>query len=427
MRFHRLADWLQWQESLNPKEVDLGLERVAEVLSQLSFSADFFCPVISVAGTNGKGSTCAFIESILLQAELTVGSYTSPHLFAYNERIKINQQAVSDEVICRAFDVIDQVRGDIALTYFEFATLAALVIFKEMKTDVVVLEVGLGGRLDAVNVINADVSVITSIAIDHVDWLGNDVETIAREKAGIMRSHKPSIIAFFQPPTSLLVAANDNNTPLIQLGQDYIYQTLSYNNWQLKAADLHYDELPLPELKGAYQVQNAAAAIMATHLAGFALKLNNEIVAKGIKMTCLSGRYQQIAANPLVFVDVAHNAQAAEKLATLLGDMTISGKTIAVIAMLADKAISKVISALDSQIDHWISAGLDTQRGLDAKNMAQAVRNVLPDGKLTPCDKVSEACAMALGLADDEDRIIIFGSFYTVTEAIKSVNAKKIN
>ncbi len=427
MRFYTLADWLQWQETLNPKEIDLGLERVAEVLAQLSFSADFFCPVITVAGTNGKGSTCAFIESILLQAGLSVGSYTSPHLFSYNERIKINQKPVSDEVICRAFDVIDRARGEVALTYFEFSTLAALVIFKEMNTDVVVLEVGLGGRLDAVNVINADVSVITSIAIDHVDWLGDDVEIIAREKAGIMRAHKPSVIGFFRPPASLLDTANKKNTPLVQLGQDYIYQALSDNMWQLNAADLRLAELPMPELKGAYQLQNAAAAIMAIYLSGFASILNNEIVAKGIKATFLAGRYQQIGVNPPIFVDVAHNEQAAEKLAALLEDTAIKGKTIAVIAMLADKVISKVLSALDLQIDHWVSAGLDVQRGMNAKNMAQAVRKVLPDGKLVVCETVSDACVVALDMAGDDGRVIVFGSFYTVAEATNSVNVKNFN
>lgn len=241
MKFDSLQDWLSWQENLNPKEIDLGLDRVSAVLKSLKFSADFFCPVITVAGTNGKGSTVAFIESILHQSDMSVGCYTSPHLFKYNERIRINQQPVSDEVLCEAFEVVDQARknpatDDIPLTYFEFGTLAALVIFKRFNVDVALLEVGLGGRLDAVNVIDADVSVITSIDIDHVDWLGDDIELIAREKAGIMRSKKPSVVGFLNPPESLLEHAQQHNVPLLRLGHDYCtrdYLIITGNSEQL--------------------------------------------------------------------------------------------------------------------------------------------------------------------------------------------------
>ena len=266
MRYKKLQDWLNWQETLNPKEIDLGLGRVNAVLKKLSFSAHFFCPVISVAGTNGKGSTVAFIESILHQSNIAVGTYTSPHLFKYNERIRINQQPVSDEVLCEAFDVIDQARGDIALTYFEFGTLASFVIFKRFNVDVAVLEVGLGGRLDAVNVIDADVSVISSIGIDHVDWLGDNVDVIAREKAGIMRPGKPAVVSIFRPPESLIEYAKENKVTVIRPGQDYLFQGLSKTNWQLKAPGLHLSDLPVPALCGGFQLQNASAAIMAISL-----------------------------------------------------------------------------------------------------------------------------------------------------------------
>lgn len=417
MRFSTLPEWLHWQESLNPKEIDLGLERVSVVLEQLNFSANFFCPVITVAGTNGKGSTVAFIESILQQSGISVGSYTSPHLFKYNERIRINQQPVSDEVLCEAFDIIDRARGDIALTYFEFGTLASLVVFKKYKVAVAVLEVGLGGRLDAVNVIDADVAVISSIGIDHVDWLGDDIEVIACEKAGIMRAHKPAVISIFTPPESLLKYASENKVELVRLGQDYLYQGISNNSWQLNAAGLHLGDLPVPALKGGFQLQNAAAAIMAVSLLLPDQPLTHQCIANGLQQVRLPGRYQQIADKPAVLLDVAHNEQSAQKLAELLSDTAIDGKTIAVVAMLADKAVAEVLTAVNSQIDHWVTAGLETGRAMTSKNMAQAVRGLHTDVKLSVCENVIDACNEARALATDRDRIIVFGSFYTVSAA----------
>jgi len=420
MRYKKLQDWLIWQESLSPKEIDLGLDRISAVLQKLEFSANFFCPVISVAGTNGKGSSVAFIESILHQSGVTVGSYTSPHLFKYNERIRIDQQPVSDAVLCEAFDVIDKARGDIALTYFEFGTLAALVVFKKFKIDVAVLEVGLGGRLDAVNVIDADVSVITSIDIDHVDWLGDDIEVIAREKAGIMRSGKPAVVSIFSPPTSLLDYAKENNVPLTRLGQDYLYQGVSGKGWQLNADNLQLADLPVPALKGGFQLQNASAAIMAITLLGQELEAGS--IARGLQQVVLAGRYQQIEDSPQVLVDVAHNEQSARMLRDVLSETSVSGKTIAVVAMLADKAVAEVLTAVQPEIDCWVSAGLSTGRAMSAKNMAQAVRAVHSDVKLSVCESVVEACIKARTLASENDRIIVFGSFYTVSEATNFFN-----
>ncbi len=417
MRFQTLSDWLQWQENLNPKEIDLGLERVAAVLDKLKLTSKFFCPVITVAGTNGKGSTVAFIESILYQSKNTVGSYTSPHLFKYNERIRINQQPVSDADLCDAFNVIDKARGGVALTYFEFGTLAALVIFKKYNIDVAVLEVGLGGRLDAVNVIDADVAVITSIDIDHVDWLGNDVEAIAREKAGVMRPQKPAVVSIFKPPVSLLAYAKENNVNMLRLGQDYLYQGISEKKWQLNGLNLHLPDLPVPALKGDFQLQNASAAIMAISLLELEKIPAIEEIASGLQYARLAGRYQQLSEHPLVVVDVAHNAQSARMLHDTLSATPVVGKTIAVVAMLADKAIDEVLAAVNPQIDLWFSAGLSAGRANSVKNMAQAVRDLNSDVKLSVCDDVTEACAKALTLASENDRIIVFGSFYTVAEA----------
>ncbi len=417
MRFNTLSAWLSWQETLNPKEIDLGLERVSIVLNKLSVSADFFCPVITVAGTNGKGSTVAFIESILKQSDISVGCYTSPHLFNYNERIRINQQPVSDEDLCEAFDVIDNARGDIALTYFEFGTLASLLIFKKYNVDVAVLEVGLGGRLDAVNVIDADVSVISSIGIDHVDWLGDDIEVIAREKAGIMRAGKPSVISIFKPPASLLEHAKENAVELCRLGQDYLYQGLPKQNWQLNGAGVHFPDLSMPALSGGFQLQNASAAIMAIQLLKLPQTPNGAQISKGLQQVKLAGRFEQINNQPQVILDVAHNEQSAMMLRDVLNENTISGNTIAVVAMLADKAVAEVLAAVNPQVQHWVSAGLSVGRAMSAKNMAQAVRDVHSDVKLSVCDNVIEACEKARALATENDRIIVFGSFYTVAAA----------
>jgi len=427
MRFNTLAEWLNWQEGLNPKAIDLGLDRVSRVLGLLNFSTDFFCPVITVAGTNGKGSTVAFIESILHQAELSVGCYTSPHLFTYNERIRVNNQCVSDEELCAAFDVIDQARADIPLTYFEFGTLASLVIFQKYNVDVAVLEVGLGGRLDAVNAVNADVSVITSIDIDHVDWLGDNVELIAKEKAGIMRSHKPSVVSLLNPPSTLLSHAQALNVPLLCLGQDYVYQPLANNTWQLKASNIHLDDLPLPSLQGGFQMQNAAAAIMAIKslnllAADNTQRIQDKHIALGLQNAKLSGRYQQLHEQPAVIVDVAHNEQSASKLAELLSDQPIAGKTLAVIAMLGDKAVDEVIAVMRPAVDAWFGAGLSVPRGMNAKNISQAVRGIDADVRLSDCESVADACAQALAAAASNDRIIVFGSFYTVAEAITFFN-----
>ena len=428
MRFKTLAEWLSWQESLNPKEIDLGLDRVSDVLSKLNFSSDFICPVITVAGTNGKGSTVAFLESIFHQAGISVGCYTSPHLFTYNERIRINAELVTDELLCEAFEEIDQARGDIPLTYFEFGTLASLVVFQKSGVEVAVLEVGLGGRLDAVNVINADVSVITSIDVDHVDWLGDDVEIIAKEKAGVMRAHKPSVISMFKPPVSLLGHARQLDVPMRRLGSDYIYQQLANNTWQIKTSESSYDDLPLPALQGGFQLQNAAAAILAIQSLNLLNKdgtprVQLQHIRQGLLQVKLSGRYQQLQSTPDVFVDVAHNEQSAAMLQQLLSDKSVAGKTIGVIAMLSDKAINDVVSLLLTEIDTWFSAGLEVSRGMDAKKMAQAVREMGAGDKLKACESVETACAEARAIANKNDRIIIFGSFYTVAEATNFFNA----
>jgi len=423
MRFNRLADWLDWQQRLNPRSIDLGLQRVAEVLQKLQLSADFPCPVITLAGTNGKGSSAALLESILSESGVKVGCYTSPHILAYNERIRLQQQPVSEQLLCQAFDAIDQARGSRPLTYFEFGTLAALLIFVQQEVDVAVLEVGLGGRLDAVNVVDADVAVITSIDIDHVDWLGADRESIAREKAGVMRAARPAIIAFDDPPASLLQHADALGVKLIRKGIDYQFGSLTSGGWQLQSASIKLQQLPVPALQGEFQLQNAAAAILAIEAlrekAGQSLDgVTPQTIAQGLQRVQLAGRFQQLVQQPAVWVDVAHNRQSAQVLAQLLqSTASRSAKTIAVVAMLADKAIDEVLQMLQPVVDSWCTAGLDVARGLPAKNMAQAVRELHAGVRLSACETVAEACALALEQAAANDCIIVFGSFYTVAEA----------
>ncbi|TNF35381.1 MAG: bifunctional tetrahydrofolate synthase/dihydrofolate synthase, partial [Gammaproteobacteria bacterium] len=417
-----LHDWLSWQESLNPRTIDLGLERVQQVLQRLGFTSQFICPVITVAGTNGKGSAVAMLESIYRAAGYSVGSYTSPHLFVYNERIHLDGEPVTDAQLCNAFEKVDQARRDIALTYFEFGTLAALQLFAEHKPDVVILEVGLGGRLDAVNVIDADVALITGVDIDHTDWLGPDIETIAGEKAGIMRTERPVIFGSLRLPQSVQRKANELHAHLLVAGGDYIFQSVGSECWQLIGPDVRFADLPRPALRGDFQIQNAAAVIMAMMQLRASLPLSEQDIVKGLQQVALPGRFQYVQQQPAVIVDVAHNPQAARSLSEMLQQTQGSGKTLAVIAMLADKPVAEVIGIMAPVVDEWFSAGLDVPRGMAAETLAKAVKALGTDVKLCTSQTVTQACEQAMQHAGADDRIIVFGSFYTVTEACNYFN-----
>jgi dihydrofolate synthase/folylpolyglutamate synthase len=452
MRFNNLNDWLTWQESLNPKEIELGLERVSAVLKQAGLSATFNCPLITVAGTNGKGSVVAMLEAMAMSAGLNVCSYTSPHLFRYNERIKINSQPVSDGELCEAFERLDKARGDYPLTYFEFGTLAAIDLFFKQQPDLVILEVGLGGRLDAVNIMDADISILTSIAIDHIDWLGDDREVIGYEKAGVFRTGKPVVCGEREVPVSVVSHAAKLNCELIQLGRDYeVDIDESSGQWQLNHGDNNLSGINQASLVGRFQYDNAATATMALQILQTKGLLapeqeNKQFVRhalKGLKQVKLSGRFQRVNAEPQVFVDVAHNLQAAEALASLLKSTRhATGKTWAILAMLADKDVKGVIEQLSDEIDHWCFAGLEAiPRGLSVNDLSamlpEVVRldfsmtdNLIKKTKeVNPCkmlpatalqaDSVTKACEKVLLMVDKNDRIVIFGSFYTVAEAMQ--------
>lgn len=418
MRFKSLAEWLSWQEGLNPEEIDLGLERVSRVLHRAGYTDHFDCPLITVAGTNGKGSVVAYLEAIALSGGYTTCSYTSPHLLRYNERIRINGCEIDDDSLCAAFERIDQARAEEQLTYFEFGTLAAIDLFMAVKPDLVIMEIGLGGRLDAVNIMQPSVAVITTIAIDHTDWLGTDRETIGLEKAGILRTGCPAVCGDFNPPQSVFKHAEKLGVDLKLIGKDFRVEPRG-QTWGLLADGDSMDELPLPALAGEFQLANAATAIMALKLL-HGIRPGIEAIKQALREVRLPGRFQIIRQQPVVIVDVAHNLQAAESLVSQLRAHDCDGRTYAVVAMLADKPVSDVLQVLSSEIDGWYTAGIETvARGLSARDMAGAVEQLASDVKLKAASTVAGACDQVLAAAAKADRVIIFGSFYTVAEAMQ--------
>ncbi len=420
MKFDSLAQWLAWQETLNPAEIELGLERINHVRELAQIPDHFDCPLIIVGGTNGKGSVMAMLETMARVAGYRVCAYTSPHIARYNERIRIAGEEVDDASLCAAFERIDQARGEAALTYFEFGTLAALDLFTRAAPDLVLLEVGLGGRLDAVNIMQPDVSVITTVDIDHVDWLGKDREAIGFEKAGIMRSGKPVVCGDRAPPQSLLQQAANIAAKLLVQGRDFSAQA-GTKSWQFSTGTTALHDLPVPALRGEFQLDNAAAAIMALELLKPRLLLLRENYVSALQSVTLAGRYESLRAAPQVVVDVAHNTQAVAALCRQLQAQPCAGKTRLVIAMLADKPVAEVIALLAPRVDVWYSAGLENVgRGLAAAVMSNFIQNTLAtpgDAKLCASKTVAQACAAAMRDAGANDRIIVLGSFYTVAAA----------
>jgi len=416
MRFQTLAEWLSWQESLHPSEIELGLERVRDVLQRQGHQ-QLGCPVITVAGTNGKGSSVAMLEAIYLAAGYRVGSYTSPHLLHYNERIRMDGEPVADQVLIDAFERVDQARGDISLTYFEFGTLAAIDIFAHIDLDVVILEVGLGGRLDAVNVLDPDVALITPIALDHADWLGNDRETIGREKAGIMRPGRPAVCGDREPPASLQQMADEVGIALYCLGRDFTILDQD-SQWRWQWGDRIRDALPPPALRGGFQRDNAAAVLMATELLSQRLPLSQAHVREGLANARLPGRFEvEPGAVPLV-LDVAHNAQAAQALADNLAAWPMPGKVYAVAAMMADKELEAIFAAMGNVVDHWCLTTVALPRAASVEQLAEALQRAVPDAEYEEFPAVAEALRALESRVQANDRVVVFGSFYTVAAAL---------
>ena len=415
MRFDTLSDWLGWQQQLHPASIDLGLERCGLVADRMGLRS-FQFKLVSVAGTNGKGSCVAFMESILLAAGQRVGTYTSPHLLRYNERIRIAGDSVSDEDLISAFAAVDEGRGTTSLTYFEFGTLAAMSLFQQASLDVVLLEVGLGGRLDTVNLFDADVSVLTSIDLDHGDWLGTDRESVGFEKAGILREGRPAVCGDSDPPASVINHAAKLKTPLHRLNQDFSLvsdgQFVCWCCGQLKIADI-----PAPKLEGAHQRDNVAVAIAALTLLD--VLDGTEPIRRGVPGATLPGRFQTLAHNPRIIIDVAHNPHAARALAETLRSETCSGSTHAFLGMLMDKDVNKVLENMGTVIDQWHVAGVGQPRGADRVYMERCVGSADLKGKCFFYDAMEEGYAgarQALGVAD---RLVAFGCFRTAAHVLR--------
>lgn len=429
-----LDDWLAHLEGLHPKGqggIELGLDRVAIVRDALGQKKS--CPLIVVGGTNGKGSTCAYLEAIYGFAGYRVGCYTSPHLLAYNERVRVNGAPASDADLCSAFARVEMARkaaGEVALTYFEFGTLAAWEVFAAHSVDVLILEVGLGGRLDAVNAYDADCAVVTGVALDHTDWLGTTREAIGFEKAGIFRADVPAICADPDPPTSLIEHALSIDADLQLLGKDFGYfgDKTQWTFWKTARADrpeVRRSGLANPGLRGAAQLRNASAVIAAIESLRERLPVSMQDVRRGLIEVELPGRFQVIPGRPAVVLDVAHNPQAVAGLVGNLGDMGFFEQTIAVVGMLADKDIAGSLAPLAGKVDLWLLADLDVPRGASADLLASVVGNAGLGGKIECFDSPVAAFESAAKRAGENDRIAAFGSFYTVAAVLAALKKRR--
>ena len=416
-----LDDWLEYISAQHPATIALGLERVREVAARMRLpSGKNLSPVVlTVGGTNGKGSTCAFLERILLEAGYRVGLYTSPHLLRYNERVRLAGEEVDDTTLVAAFERVEAARGSTPLTYFEFGTLGALWVFAEARLEAVVLEVGLGGRLDAVNGLDPDVAAVVSVDLDHQSYLGNDRESIGFEKAGIFRSGRPAIFGDADPPASLVAHAQAIGADLLLLGRDFGFEAHEHQ-WDFLGRRAAKRALPLPALRGRWQLKNASVALAALDEVAERLPISLGEVKRGLTLVRLAGRLQTVPGRPATVLDVAHNPHAARALAEGLGDMGFSERTLAVFAILGDKDIEGMIDAMRGRVDLWFVAAPDVTRAAPAARVRQA----LEARGLGPATRsfatVAAAFAAARREAGANDRIVVFGSFHTVAEALRS-------
>ncbi|MDO0790033.1 bifunctional tetrahydrofolate synthase/dihydrofolate synthase [Xanthomonas campestris pv. campestris] len=414
-----LSDWLAYIEQQHPQNIAMGLERVREVAARLQIEAPA-THVIVVGGTNGKGSTVAFIEAIGRAAGWKVGTYTSPHLLRYNERVRIDGVEASDAQLVAAFAAVEAARGDTALTYFEFGTLAALWLLQQSALELAVLEIGLGGRLDAVNIIDADVAVITTVDIDHTDWLGEDREAIGAEKAGIIRGWKPVVLGEIDPPSSVLRRAYQLGANAIRAGSDYFHEPIDAQHWRWRDVAQTL-ELPMPALQAPVQLANAAAAIAA--LQALPVEVPATAWAQGVAAAQLPGRLQRVARDGVeLMLDVGHNPQAARALAQALGKATPAGTTVALYAALADKDVRGVVEALTGCVDQWALAGLEGARGQSAEALRARLQGTAAAQAACHGD-VAGALHAVLAEAQPGDRVLVFGSFHTVADALQALHS----
>ncbi|MDR3353080.1 MAG: bifunctional tetrahydrofolate synthase/dihydrofolate synthase [Zoogloeaceae bacterium] len=439
-----LEEWLLLLESRHPRGeagIELGLARVRQVGAALGHFGDSgrlpACPLLTIAGTNGKGSTAAFLEAILHRAGYRVGCYASPHLLRYNERVRVGGVPVEDAALCAAFAQVEAARraaGDVFLTYFEFGTLAAWQVFAAAGCEVLILEVGLGGRLDAVNLYDPDVALVTSIDLDHQDWLGATREAIGREKAGIFRAGRPALCGDAQPPEGLVAHAASLGAPLQVLGRDFGVAgdetggfspagetPPQWRYWHRQEDRTTRRVLAHPALRGAAQLKNAALALAALETLGTRLPVSMQAIRQGLAEAHLPGRFQVLPGRPVVVLDVGHNPEAMRVLAQNLASMGFYPKTRAVLGMLADKDV-RGIAALRGKVDHWFLTSLPGPRGLCATELARRVAAVDAQTPITCCATPLDAFAQALAASEETDRILIFGSFLTVAPVLADGN-----
>jgi dihydrofolate synthase/folylpolyglutamate synthase len=417
LRFPSLAAWLDWQQSLHPQAIDLGLSRVARVLGRTGWRGPEQ-PVVTVAGTNGKGSCVAMLDAILRAAGHRVAAFTSPHLIDYRERIRLDGRWVSEASLVAVFERIADALGDDTLTFFEFNTVAALLVFESWRPDAILLEVGMGGRLDSVNVVDADVAIVTSISLDHVEWLGPDVESIGREKAGIFRAGRPAICGMATPPRSIIDTARRVGADLRLRGRDFDATRRGAASWDFVGARTAWPALPLPALPGATQVANAATVLAALESIADCVPCDRASIETGLACASLEGRFQRWpdAAGFEWVLDVAHNPDSARVLASNLREFPAPGRTFAVCGMLSDKDVAAVVGELRDSVDGWFAATTDGPRGLDDARLVERAR--VAGIAMQRGGTIEEAMRLASVAASAADRIVVFGSFHTVGPAL---------
>jgi dihydrofolate synthase/folylpolyglutamate synthase len=415
-----LDGWLSHLEQLHPQAIAMGLERVLRLKQALALDPGY--PIITVGGTNGKGSCCAMLEAVLLHAGYRVGCYTSPHLLRYNERVRIGGRIANDDELCRAFERVESARVDTAggtrLTYFEFGTLAAMLAFAEANIEVAILEVGLGGRLDAVNVFDADCALVASVDLDHQGYLGDTRDAIGFEKAGIFRAGRPAICADANPPATLVARVAEIHAELMLINHDFGY-VAAKAQWRYWGRGGKRHGLPYPALRGAYQLANAAACITALDCLRERLPVTAQDIRSGLLQAELAGRFEVLPGRPTVILDVAHNPHAARALAANLASMPRSANTFAVFAMLKDKDIAGVVNAVKDRITCWFVATTEGPRGAAAQQLAEELNRAGVTAPVTQFEDVAGAWRAARDIAAGNDKIIAFGSFLTVAAVMR--------
>ncbi len=410
---------MDYAQTVHFRSIDLTLDRIDQVYQRLN--SDIKSQIIIVGGTNGKGSSVAMLESIYQQAGYTTAAFTSPHLIRFNERYRLNGNNLEDQVLIDSFEKVEQLREDIPLTYFEFATLVAIDSLSQLEPDVLIMETGMGGRLDSVNILNPDCVLLTHVALDHTQWLGETREQIGFEKAGLFRADKPAICGDLTPPSSVLKRADEINADLKLIKRDYDYAN-SGSHWDWHAFSGGYQQLsqlPLPSISGRGQLNNAAGVLMATHCLKDKLAVSEDAIRQGLSSAVIQGRLQQVEyKRRKVILDVAHNVDAVTVLAEFLRQNPVQGRTWAVLGMLEDKDIQQVIRVVCSNIDHWELATLSESRGADAQRLSTQLLQVTADVKYNCHASPATAFEAAIAKSQADDRIVVFGSFHTVGDVL---------